>query len=547
MSFTSSTICYEGEEMRRTIPIVVLLMMTVFSNTAIIALSNDRPNIVFAFADDWGRYASAYREPDRATINDVIETPNFDALAANGVLFWDAHVSAPSCTPSRTSVLTGRHFFRNGSGSQLHSPWAGDSAADPVMQLRSYHQILKDAGYHTGVTYKTHVAMHLFNGAESQYNQAGQSFNRFSQNVSEGKTEDERQQIKQQLLAEVRNNMRGFLDKGEKGQPFCWYFSPTNAHRTWVWKSAQPLWGINPDDLKGKMPSFLPDNETVRQDMADYLGECQAFDAAVGVIVDELKQRGEFENTILVVSGDHGAPGFPRGKTNLFNFGTQVSLVVHWPKGVKNPGRRIDNPTSLIDLAPTYLAAVGLPPHEGMNGKSLLPILRDGDARGFTELGNDYVITGRERHVGNARADFLPYPSRAIRTKEYLYVRNFKPERWPMMTPPLTAGESTHGDFDGSPTKSWFAEVQGQTEYAKYVELGWGKRPAEELYDLRNDPDQLTNLAENSNHESLRKVMSDQLASILAETGDPRVVGEGDAFDRAPYLEAKERGQKKKK
>ena len=175
----------------------------------------DQPNIVFAFADDWGRYASAYREPDRPTINDVIRTPNFDTLAANGVLFWDAHVSAPSCTPSRTAVLTGRHFYCNGSGSQLHSPWSGEKRDDPVLALRSYHQLLKDAGYHTGVTYKTHVAMHLFNGKAAQYNHAGTNFNRFSQQVSRGQTPEERQRIKQKLLDEVRNNMRQFLDEGE--------------------------------------------------------------------------------------------------------------------------------------------------------------------------------------------------------------------------------------------------------------------------------------------------------------------------------------------
>lgn len=533
--------------MKRIDRYLVMLIANIVCSSAAWSQGSERPNIVFAFADDWGRYASVYREPNKPSINDIINTPNVDALAANGVLFWDAHVSAPSCTPSRTSVLTGRHFFRNGSGSQLHSPWAGEKSADPVLQLQSYHQLLKDAGYHTGVTYKTHVAMHLFNGTESQYNQAGQTFNRFSQNVSAGKSEEERQQLKAKLLDEVRGNMRSFLDKRQEGQPFCWYFSPTNTHRTWVWNSAQPLWGINPDDLKGKMPTFLPDNETVRQDMADYLGECMAVDAAIGVVVDELKQRNLFDNTILVVSGDHGAPGFPRGKTNLFNFGTNVPLVIHWPNGIKNPGRRIDNPTSLIDLAPTYLEAAGLPRHPGMNGKSLLPILQDGNARGVSPLGNEYVVTGRERHVDDARADYLPYPSRAIRTKDFLYIRNFKADRWPMFTPPLTAGEATHGDFDGGPTKRWFAEVQDQPAYTKYVDWAWGKRAAEELYDLQNDPDQLTNLANVPEFSARRTAMSEQLLGILHEGGDPRIVGEGDAFDRPPYLEAKARNRQDKR
>ena len=494
------------------------------------------PNIVFAFADDWGRYASAYREPDRPTINDVVETPNFDALAKNGVLFWDAHVSAPSCTPSRTAVLTGRHFYRNGSGSQLHSPWTGEPQDDPVMQLRSYHQILAEAGYHTGITYKTHVAAHLYGGEEGRYDQAGRRFNRFSQEVSEGESQVDRERITQELLDEVRNNLSGFLEAGSDDQPFAWYFSPTNPHRTWIWESAQQLWGLDPEELKGKMPSFLPDNKTIRQDMADYLGEAMAFDAALGVIVDELAQRGLLENTILVVSGDHGAPGFPRGKTNLFDFGTQVPLLVHWPAGVLGPGRRIENPTSLVDLAPTFLEAVGLPANGDMDGRSLLPVLRDPEAEGFVAAGNEYVVTGRERHVGDARADLLPYPSRALRTKDFLYIRNFKPDRWPMMTPPLSQGLPTHGDFDGGPTKEWFAEIQLDSGYEEAVAWAWGKRPAEELYALREDPDQIHNLAEMDVYDQKRAELAERLMAVLTETGDPRVVGEGDAFDRPPYL-----------
>ena len=334
----------------------------------------------------------------------------------------------------------------------------------------------------------------------------------------------------------MRANLRHFLDAGEEGQPFAWYFSPTNPHRTWTWRSAQQLWGIDPDELEGKMPAFLPDNATVRQDMADYLGEGMAFDEALGVVVDELRQRGLLDNTMLVVSGDHGAPGFPRGKTNLFDFGTQVPLVVHWPDGVLGPGRRIDNPTSLVDLAPTFLEAAGLAAHAGMDGHSLLALLRDGEASGSVTREVDYVITGRERHVGDARAGWLPYPSRAIRTGDFLYIRNFAPDRWPMMTPPLSAGLETHGDFDGGPTKRWFAEVQGDPQYAEAVELAWGKRPAEELYDLRRDPDQMTNLAGSAEHGEVQAALSAQLMQVLSETGDPRVVGEGDAFDRAPYL-----------
>lgn len=526
---------------------LALLLVPAFSLAQ--DLPVDRPNVVFLFADDWGRYASAYAEPDRPTLNDVIQTPNFDALADNGVLFWDAHVSCPSCSPSRTAVLTGRHFFRNGSGSQLHSPWSGDPAEDPVKTLESYHTLLEDAGYHTGVTYKTHVSMHLFVDNTHQYNPTGRRFNSFSQQVMKGETAEQREQIKQTLLNEVMGNFAAFLDAREtEDQPFCWYFSPTNPHRSWAWGSAQTIWDLEPDELKGKMPAFLPDHEVVRQDMADYLGECMAFDLAIGVIVEHLRAIDELDNTILVVSGDHGAPGFPRGKTNLYDFGTQVPLLIHWPAGVANPGRRIDNPTSLIDLAPTYLDATGLPPHEGIDGRSLLPILKDPDAQGLTGLGNQYVITGRERHFTSARQGNLPYPSRAIRTHEFLYIENQKPGRWPMFEPPLSAGLPTHGDLDGGPTKQLYAQMQQDPDWANWCDLAWGKRPAAEFYDLRADPDQVNNLLHSSELRDIRwterstaeqaeaaKTLRGLLFLEMRGGQDPRIVGEGDAFDRPPY------------
>ncbi|MBX2850805.1 MAG: sulfatase [Phycisphaeraceae bacterium] len=494
-----------------------------------------RPNIIFAFADDWGRYASAYREADRPTINDVFETPHFDQLARQGVLFWDAHVSSPSCSPSRTAVLTGRHFFRNGSGAQLHNPWSGDPEADPVKKLESYHTLLEDAGYHTGVTYKTHVSMHLFVDKAHVYNKAGGRVNAFSQFVSQAENDKDIAGRKQQLLGMVRGNMRDFLAAREDGQPFCWYFSPTNPHRTWTQGSGKKLWGIDPDDLKGKMPAFVPDVHTIREDMADYLGECKAFDEQIGVVVDELKKQGLYENTILVISGDHGAPGFPRGKTSLINFGSQVPLLIHWPDGVAKPGRRIDNPTSTVDLAPTFLEIAGLPVHEQMDGNSLLPILKDGEATGISELGNQFVITGRERHKVEARAGHLPYPSRAIRTKGFLYIRNFKPDRWPQFDPPMKNGLRTQGDFDGGRTKAWYAENQDNPQYKAAMDLAWGLRPAEELYDLNKDVDQMTNLADDPEYAEVKAELAGKLMDVLVAGEDPRIVGEGDAFDKPPY------------
>ncbi len=490
---------------------------------------NPRPNIVFAFADDWGRYAGAYRDAARPTLNDVISTPAFDRVAREGVLFWDAHCSAPSCTPSRGAVLTGRHFFRNGSASQLHHPWP-KGTPDPAQALPSYHTLLAAAGYATGISYKIHVPPALYGGPPRMLNAAGTRFNETSHVLIKA---DDIPAARAELHAEVRRHLVRLIEQAGPGRPFCWWFSPTLVHRPWDAGVAQKLRGLDPEKLKGRVPAFLPDTPEIRQDLADYLAMAMEFDDALGAIIDELEKRGLLANTIIAVSGDHGAPGFPRGKCNLYNFGTQVPLAIRWPAGLAAPGRRIDNPVSLIDLAPTFLAAAGVAAPADIDGRSLLPILREPNARGLTPLGRDTVITGRELHVRDAREGDLPYPMRALRDHRYLYIRNFKPDRWPVYPPPLSA--EAQSDMDRGPTRTYYAARVGDAAFASFMDLAIGKRPAEELYDLAADPDQLRNLASAPEHRALRERMSADLLRALQAGGDPRVAGTGDGFDRAPY------------
>ncbi len=269
----------------------------------------DRPNILFCFADDWGRYASAYRSgEDDGTPNAIVNTPNFDRIAAEGVLFENAFVNAPSCTPCRSALLSGQYFYRTGRGAILQGAvWD--------FSIPSYPLMLREQGYHIGQTYKVWGPGRPPNAPygvnKHAYNRAGRRFNQFSQNVYA--TEDHAA-AKEELFNEVRENFLAFLKDGQPGQPFCYWFGPTNCHRKWIRGSGKELWGLDPDDLKGKMPPFLPDNETVREDFCDYLGEVQAFDAWQAVILSALERRGELEDTLIVVSGDHGNPGFPGGK-----------------------------------------------------------------------------------------------------------------------------------------------------------------------------------------------------------------------------------------
>ncbi|QDV72759.1 Arylsulfatase [Planctomycetes bacterium K2D] len=517
-----------------------LLALAALLVGAAVEAARPRPNIVLCFADDLGRHGSVYADPERPSANDVVHTPNLDRIAREGVLFDCALVSAPSCTPSRASLLSGRHFFRNGSHSQLHHPWA-PGFDDPWDNVRGFPLTLADNGYHIGWTYKLHVYADRMGGADRNYQSAGRRFNSYSQVVSKSVDPLE---AKGELLDEVRQNFTSFLADRDEDQPYFYWFNPTNTHRPWTRGSGKRLWGIDPDSLAGKLPAFLPDNETVREDFADYLGEAQAFDAAVGVLIKELAQRGELDNTIFIVSGDHGAPGFPRGKCNVYDFGSQAPLAIRWP-GRLAAGNRIEAPVSLIDLAPTLLDAVGINAVEAMDGESLLPVIRADEPEDEATL-RGWAIIGRENHVRDARPAGLPYPIRAIRTRDWLYIHNFAPDRWPVAEPPLAAplvkGMRRQGgrwvrptDMDGSPTFTWFIGNENAADIADAWRLGFARRPTEELYAVTEDPDQMHNLADDPAHRETLEALRDQLFDELRRGEDPRVVGEGEAFDEPPY------------
>jgi arylsulfatase A-like enzyme len=507
------------------------------------ALGEERPNILFAFADDWGRYASAYAKLDRpGTFSAIVKTPHFDRVAEEGILFRNAFVSAPSCTPCRSALLSGQHFWRTGRGAILRGAiWDGSQPAFPLL--------LKESGYHIGETYKVWSPGSPndapFGAGKYAYEKSGGRFNQFSQNVtrmvSVGKSVEE---AKQELYAEVLGNFTSFLKDREPNQPFCYWFGPTNVHRKWIRGSGKAIWKINPDDLKGKLPGFLPDVPEVREDIADYLGEAQAFDAGLGVLLKKLEEVGELDRTLVVVSGDHGAPGFPHGKCNLYDFGSNVSLAMRW--GGAKGGRVVDDLVSLTDLAPTFLELAGVEIPERMTGRSLVNLLQSARS-GQVDAERVAVFIGRERHVEDARADYMPYPQRAIRTHDFLYIINFRPDRWPLGDPYRLDGNDppsvedlteetrvTLPDEDAGPTKAWLVGVRNDPQWKGHFEWVYGKRPGDELYDLKVDPHQIKNVAEDPRYAEPRHTLRAKLMSELSRTGDPRLENDGRYFETPP-------------
>ena len=214
------------------------------------------PNIVFTFADDWGRYASAYRPFEGENlINRLIDTPNFDRMAGEGALFKNAFVPAPTCTPCRSSILSGQYFWQTGLGAILQGAVWDET-------IPTYPLILEEAGYHIGYTYKVWSPGRTVNapyGAErTRYETAGNQFNSFSHVVTDGASDLGIDGAKQMLLDETGQNFDSFLDARPDDKPFCYWWGPTNTHRTWEQGSGKALWGLDPDDSEGGCPSSCP-------------------------------------------------------------------------------------------------------------------------------------------------------------------------------------------------------------------------------------------------------------------------------------------------
>ena len=539
--------------MRHSILTPVLCLAALLQQTAChtnSASAADRPNVLVVFADDWGQYASAYRRLRQGTLNDIVSTPNFDRVAASGVLFTHAFVNAPSCTPCRSSLLSGQYFWRTGRGAILQGAiWDPGIPAFPLL--------LEQSGYRIGSAGKVwspgSPANAPIGGRRTAVNSGGGRFNNFSEALSESA---DPAATREQLLEEVRQSFRTFLSAESGKQPFLYWWGPTNTHRTWVQGSGRKFWNLNPDDLKGRLPGHLPDVELVREDVADYLGEVQALDAGLGALLEVLHENGHAENTLIVISGDHGFPGVPGGKCNLYDLGTRVSLAVSLPGRIPG-GRVVDDLVSLPDLAPTILEAAGTAVPPVMTARSLWPLLQQ-NSSGLVDAAREYVLIGRERHVAKAREGMLPYPQRAIRTRDYLYIRNFAPDRWPMGTAPgfgLPPGPlpthqelnsstfSAFADMDASPTKTWLIETAlAEPRWRPFFDRAFAQRPPEELYDLQADPEQLQNVASEPRYAATRQQLWSRLQKSLQDSGDPRVADGPVIFDLPPFTEDPDAG-----
>ena len=351
-----------------------------------------RPNILLAISDDqsWP-HAGAYGD-------NIVRTPAFDRVARDGVLFTHAFTSAPSCTPARAAILTGQDFWRLEEGANLMGTLPKKFAV--------YPDLLEAEGYFVGFSGKGWAPGNFKAGGRDR-NPAGPRYESFEE----------------------------FLASVPEGKPFCFWFGSSDPHRPYA-KGTGVKSGKKLEDVV--IPAFSPDTPEVRSDILDYYFEIERFDRQVGEMLKLLEKTSQRDNTVVVITSDNGMP-FPRAKTNLYDAGTRMPLAVRWPDKVK-AGRVIDDFVLLTDLAPTFLETAGVKVPAEMSGNGLARLLRS-DQAGHVDPKRDRVFVGRERHGWNREAN-IGYPSRAVRTYRYLYIRNFEPKRFPGY------------DTDASPTRS---------------------------------------------------------------------------------------------
>jgi N-sulfoglucosamine sulfohydrolase len=472
-------------------------------------IQDSRPNILFAVSDD-----QTWQYFNKSKSN-FLQTPNFDRVANQGVLFKNAFCSAPQCSPCRASILTGRNIW------QLEE--AGTHGSNFPQKFPVYTELLRKSGYFVGFTGKG-WAPGNWEISGWKNNPAGVEFNKFKSKETPTK-----------FISDINysKNFEDFLNHRPEGKPFCFWYGGFEPHREYEEGSGIKA-GKNPEDVK--VPSFLPNTPEVKSDILDYALEIEWFDKHLGLMLDQLEKSGELENTLLTVTSDNGMP-FPRAKANNYEFGTHMPLAISWPAKVPG-GRFVEDLISFIDFAPTFLEAAGSEIPSDVTGKSLLPLLLS-NKKGLIDPNRDRIYNGRERHT-HARPDNLGYPIRAVRTEKYLYIRNFKPERWPAGNPPadeiLNSKSHSRGegyyDIDGSPTKTFM--INNKKKYKDLFNAAFAKRPAEELYDIVVDPECINNLVNNKNMKEIKSRLSNELERVLTEQGDPRMLGYGDIFESYP-------------
>jgi arylsulfatase A-like enzyme len=452
-----------------------------------------QPNILFVIADDWGNgHAGAYGCK-------WVRTPNFDRVAREGLLFTNCFTSNPKCSPSRASILTGRNSWQIKEAVNHYSIFPKDF---PV-----YPDLLEKAGYFVGFTGKG-WGPGDFKATGWPRNPAGNNFQKYTLTPPQHGIS----------ANDYAKNFGFFLEQRPAGAPFCFWLGGQEPHRGYEEGSGLRA-GKNLADVT--LPAYLPNNRIVRSDLLDYALEVEWFDRHLGLALQKLEETGELDNTLVLVTSDNGMP-FPRVKGQIYEDAFHLPMAIRWGGKAKG-GRVIDDMINFRDFAPTFMELAGLKPAPSMTGRSFVDILAS-EKSGVVDSSRSVMLAGKERH-DLGRPNDWGYPIRAIRTTEYLYIRNYEPDRWPAGNP-----ETGYRNCDDGPTKQFLL-----SGFDEYYRMSFGKRPPEELYRIKTDPDCVKNLAADPKFAQVKTELRQKMEDMLRQEGDPRMLGNAAFFDTIEY------------
>jgi arylsulfatase A-like enzyme len=463
------------------------------------AEADDRINVILFIADDisWddiGCYG-----------NRSARTPNIDRLAAAGRRFDQAILVASSCSPSRSSIITGRYPHNNGRAAELHQPIAA--------HLPWFPRLLREAGYYTALVGKNHISAEKpASGTTAQPKSFDLIENGNAPDIKGGDAPGNKG-------GDAPGNKGGHgtwvktVQDRPKENPFFFWFAALDAHREWDadkdWDEA--AYGPKHDPQSVIVPPHLVDDAATRQDLASYYNEVTRFDHYIGLVIAELARQEVLDKTLILVMADNGRP-FPRAKTRLHDSGMKTPLVAHWPGGIGKPGVAAGNLVSSIDIAPTILSLAKVDIPATMQGISFAPLLEDPSASVRRHAFSEHNWHDYEAH------------GRSVRSEGYLYIENARPQfAW-------------QGPADSVRSPSFRAlravrDAGGLTPAQQDVFLA--PRPAVELYRTADDPPQLNNLAGAPQHAEVRERLAGLLRQWRDATGDsvPQELS-SDFFDR---------------
>ena len=471
--------------MNRLTCLVLVLGAVVLSPSSAPAGERKRPNLVVIIADDLGW------DDCGPFGHKTIRTPHLDRLAAQGLRFTRAYVTASSCSPSRASLLTGRYPHQT-DAEQLHWPV-------PANQI-TFVERLRAAGYWAAAVGKWHLGPAL----KKRFDLVKEADERgFQLPAGKGKGGP--------LLADPARasgceDWVPVLRDRPRDRPFFLWLAALDPHRDYT-PGAVPK-PHAPEDVR--LPPYVPDTPEVRRDFALYYDEIARLDSYVGQVLAELDRQGVADDTVVVFLSDNGRP-FPRDKTTLYEGGLRTPLIVRWPGRVA-PGSTCDRLVSSVDIAPTLLQIAGVDVGPSFVGQSFLPLLTDPAAKG-----RSYVFAEDHWHD-------LEDLGRAAISARYSYIRNDLPAL--PNTPPADALRS--------PTFQAMRRLRDAGKLTPAQARVFEKpRPAEELYDLTADLFQLHNLAGDPKHAAALDEHRQALAAWSRETGDtPPTFRTPDEFDR---------------